>query len=241
MSSSSRMTASAVVGGLVLLCLPAAVARAERAGQLRPVDARRVDRAPARSRAASRTSTARRSPAPSSRRSARRRRSPSAIAAAGSSCARCRPGRICCARTWPGSSPRAARSIDVRPSARASSSIALRHVSAADTPAPLSGARRRRRRGRPTRRAGAGADPADAADSRRDRRRRSQRLAWRLRHARRSVLKDATVPEEMLAEATRRPTSALRRPDVFGRVVDSSARSPRTSSPTRRSPVRSTC
>ena len=36
MSIKSRMTASAVVGGLVLLCLPA-VSSAQGAGQLRPV------------------------------------------------------------------------------------------------------------------------------------------------------------------------------------------------------------
>ena len=117
--------------------------------------------------------------------------------------------------------------IDVRPSARASSSIALRHVSPADAPASYPGARRRRRRGArcarpscrwpilPARANTAGATGNDDHGE----------LAWRLRHARRTILKDATVPEEMVAAADA-PADAdgFGGQNVFGRVTNSSAR-----------------
>src|SRR2546423_2341526 len=78
--------------------------------------------------------------------------------------------------------------IDVRPSGRASSSIALRRAS---TPSLLA--------------AGIGAQPlppepvsppADASSNEGD---DHGETAWRLRHVRRSILKDATVPQAILA------------------------------------------
>ena len=195
MRAPSRMTAAAV-GGLVLLCAcPSLAARAERvsgpAGRARGVDCGRVDPG-----ASSRTSRARRSPAPWSRRSARRRRSRSPIGAAGSSSARCRRVPISSARISAGSWRRADRSIDVRPSARASSSIALRHASAGGATAVLSGARGGRRRAGRRR----GADRRRGHAGRAERRRTAQpsgprhsddhgETAWRLRHARRAILK----------------------------------------------------
>ena len=108
MSTSSRMTRRAVVGGLVLLCLPA-LAAGQDVGQLRP--SRASHRLPrVRSKASFRTSRARRSPAPRSPRSAPRRPSRSAIAAAASRCGRCRPVRTFCVRISPASSRRAGRS-----------------------------------------------------------------------------------------------------------------------------------
>jgi outer membrane receptor for ferrienterochelin and colicin len=48
-------------------------------------------------------------------------------------------------------------------------------------------------------------------------------LAWRLRHARRTILKDATVPQEMIAGADA-PAGGFGGQNVFGRVTNSSAR-----------------
>ena len=60
--------------------------------------------------------------------------------------------------------------------------------------------------------------PATRQPNRRHRRRRSTaRLAWRLRHARRGVLKDATLPIDLLADGTGRDASRRRR--FLGRAV----------------------
>jgi hypothetical protein len=115
-----------------------------------------------------------------------------------------------------------AQVVDVRPSARASSSIALRHVSAANTPASY-----------PVLAAGVGgtadapapaADPAGAAAADAAGNDDHGELAWRLRHARRTILKDATVPEEMVAEASAPSDGGFGGQSVFGRVTNSSAR-----------------
>ena len=60
---------------------------------------------------------------------ARRDRRPFAVtdAAGGSSCGRCRPARIWCARISSGFVASRGQIVDVRPSARSASSIALRH------------------------------------------------------------------------------------------------------------------
>jgi len=79
--------------------------------------------------------------------------------------------------------------IDVRPSVRASSSIAMRRATSASTLA-----------------AGFGAEPVSepapqpADDSNTIGGDDHSEMAWRLRHARRSVLKDLTVPDAVLAE-----------------------------------------
>jgi hypothetical protein len=98
--------------------------------------------------------------------------------------------------------------VDVHPSSRASSSIALHHLSIAS----------------PVLEAGLGSasgvpvvEPADAGDAATAGTAGSWptddhgEVAWRLRHARRGVLKDATVPEAVLAEEGRSPDS-----NIFG-------------------------
>ena len=76
---------------------------------------------------------------------------------------------------------------------------------------PSDGAGRRRSDRRATTRAGATGDD-DHGD-----------IAWRLRHLRRGVLKDATVPDELLADAA--PNDGSRSvPAMFGRAVGSPAR-----------------
>ena len=89
---------------------------------------------PDRSREASRTNRGRRSPAPWCRRSARRRRSRSAIGAAGSSSGSLSPGPYLVRAHLSGFVASRGQVIEVRPSARASSSIALRHASAGGAP-----------------------------------------------------------------------------------------------------------
>src|SRR5213079_1502191 len=50
-------------------------------------------------------------------------------------------------------------------------------------------------------------------------------LAWRLRHARRTILKDATVPEDVVAsDAAPRDGNGSDGGGIFGRVTNSSAR-----------------
>ena len=82
--------------------------------------------------------------------------------------------------------------IEVRPSSRVSSTISLRHVSpptvlTADFGALPSGDT-------------APPPPTEAATNSTDD--DHGEMAWRLRHARRSVLKDATVPDDLLADTT---------------------------------------
>jgi TonB dependent receptor/Carboxypeptidase regulatory-like domain len=88
--------------------------------------------------------------------------------------------------------------VEVRPSARATSSIALRHSVVASTTAPL-----------PVLAAGVGGAPDSAAPPDAVATTESagsagnddhSEMAWRLRHARRSVLKDATLPDGMLRD-----------------------------------------
>jgi hypothetical protein len=97
--------------------------------------------------------------------------------------------------------------VDVHPSSRASSSIALHHLAVAS----------------PVLEAGIGSpavtvvEPADAGDAATVETAGSLptddhgEVAWRLRHARRGVLKDATVPEAVLADEGRSPDS-----NIFG-------------------------
>ncbi|MBI3493321.1 MAG: TonB-dependent receptor [Acidobacteria bacterium] len=109
--------------------------------------------------------------------------------------------------------------VDVRPSARVSSSIALRRAIGAGAPlypvataglgaAPAAGAQ-------PTD-APAGADAAGADDH--------GEIAWRLRHARRGILKDVTIPAELLAADTPPSATGLAPANALARVVESPAR-----------------
>ena len=213
MSSSSRMTASAVVGGLVLLCLPVGRARAGRRRSC--VRSTHIASIAAGSiQGIVQDERARRWPAPWCRRSARRRRSRSAIAAAGSSCGRCRPGPYLVRAHLTGFVASRGQVIDVRPSARASSSIALRHVSAGGAPASF-----------PVLAAGVGAAPdapraAPAADppatpTTPARPATTITARWRGGCATRAatILKDATLPDEMVARRRRARRRHVRRPD----------------------------
>jgi hypothetical protein len=107
--------------------------------------------------------------------------------------------------------------VEVRPNSRASSAIALRHSAAA---APTSAY--------PVLTAGLGSAPDPAPATPDEPSAASPRtdddhtdLAWRLRHLRRGILKDATVPEEILVDDTP-PDQAVF--GGFGRAVSSPAR-----------------
>ena len=114
--------------------------------------------------------------------------------------------------------------VDVRPSARASSAIALHHAgSAAASPASL-----------PVLAAGMGgaADPATAPPAEAGATGTAGTIpggddhgetAWRLRHARRGILKDSTV-DAILAQANEPPQNVFGQAGVFGRAVESPAR-----------------
>ena len=110
--------------------------------------------------------------------------------------------------------------LDVRPSGLTSSSIALRHVILA-TPAGSP----------PVLAAGLGvapeapvlpADPVGTSDTSSTAGSAGDddhgSLAWRLRHARRTILKDATLPEDLLADEAPVDTHMFGVPDVLGRV-----------------------
>jgi hypothetical protein len=110
--------------------------------------------------------------------------------------------------------------VDVRPSARSSSAIALRHVTAAGAGAPL-----------PILAAGVGATPdvpappADTAASPTPATAAADdehgEVAWRLRHARRGVLKDATLPLDMLAGGAPADAHGFGGSTLFGRASES--------------------
>ena len=117
--------------------------------------------------------------------------------------------------------------VDVRPSARASSSIALRHVSGGEHAGVISGAGRRRRRDAPTRRRRrAGADPAATANTRgRDRQRRSRRarVAPAARAPDDPEGRDGSRGDGRGADAPS-DDGGFGGQNVFGRVTNSSAR-----------------
>jgi hypothetical protein len=112
-----------------------------------------------------------------------------------------------------------AQLVDVRPSTRASSSIALRRAAGAGTVSY------------PVTAAGLGAtpspvaQPADApagpdtegADD-------HSEIAWRLRHARRGILKDATVPTTLVADDTPHDAPGFSAAGALARAVESPAR-----------------
>ena len=114
--------------------------------------------------------------------------------------------------------------------------------------------RRGVRRSTPVLAAGIGAVPMPAAPAptpirRRGRERRPRstnddhsEIAWRLRHARRGILKDVDGARRARRRRHAAGRERLRRPDVFGRVVGSPARlAVELLRRARRSPARSTC
>ncbi|MBZ5555669.1 MAG: TonB-dependent receptor [Acidobacteriia bacterium] len=108
--------------------------------------------------------------------------------------------------------------VDVHPSTRASSSIALRRAAGTGTasyPVATAGLG-----GTP-----ASAQPADApAGTDTDGADDHGEIAWRLRHARRSILKDATIPAELLADDTPHDATGFNPSNALARAVESPAR-----------------
>jgi TonB-dependent receptor-like protein/carboxypeptidase family protein len=110
--------------------------------------------------------------------------------------------------------------VDVRPSGRTSSSIALRRANNGTAPFPvLTAGVGEAPEPPPTPDAAASPSPATGAggDDHSD-------VAWRLRHARRGVLKDATLPLEILPEEPPATASGFGPVGIFGRASESSAR-----------------
>ena len=220
MTTSSRMTRRAVAGGLVLLCLPP-LAHAQDAGQLRAVT--HVASIPAGSIQGT-VQDEQGAPVVGA--------AVSALGATPAFAVSDRGGRFELRTLSPGpyllrahlSGFVASRGqvVDVRPSGRSSSAIAMRHVIGASTPAsyPVLGAGVSAPADAPE--PAPAADPAAApgATGNDD----HGELAWRLRHARRTILKDATVPEEMVAAADAPSDGGFGGQNVFGRVTNSSAR-----------------
>jgi hypothetical protein len=111
--------------------------------------------------------------------------------------------------------------VDVRPNARTSSAIALRHAApTSSTPAyPILAAGV----GAAPDNGSAAADDADAAAPSSKPVDDHSEIAWRLRHLRRGILKDATVPDEILVRDT--PPDQTFSPGSFlDRAVGSPAR-----------------
>jgi TonB dependent receptor/Carboxypeptidase regulatory-like domain len=220
MSTSSRMTRRAVVGGLVFLCLPA-MAAAQGAGQLRPV-----------THVASIAAGSIQGTVQDEQGAPVAGATISALGASSAFAVSDRSGRFEMRTLSPG--PYLLRAhltgfvasrgqvVEVRPSGRAASTIALRHVSPATAAASY-----------PVLAAGVGAAPdapsptpavdpgaASSTPGNDD----HGELAWRLRHARRTILKDATVPEALVAADDAPPADGFGGQSVFGRVSNSSAR-----------------
>ena len=217
MSTSSRMTRRAIAGGLVLLCLPA-LAHAQGAGQLRPV-----------THIASIAAGSIQGTIQDEQGAPVIGAAVSALGATTAFAVSDRSGRFELRTLSPG--PYLLRAhlagfvasrgqvVEVRPSGRSSSSIAMRHLNAASTPASY-----------PVLAAGVSAPadapaPAPAADPAAATGNDDHgELAWRLRHARRTILKDARVPDEMVAAADAPAEGGFGGQSVFGRVTNSSAR-----------------
>lgn len=220
MRTASRMTASAVVGGLVLLCVSfSAVAAAQVVAELRPV-----------THLASIASGSINGVVQDEQGAPVSGATVSALGATTAFAVSDRAGRFELRTLSPG--PYLVRAhltgyvasrgqlVDVRPSARTSSAIALRHVNtdgpvltaAAGIADPVS----------PPEPAAGGAPATPTLDDHTE-------TAWRTRHARRGVLKDATLPDDILA-AAEPPRSQFRAATIFGsgsaRVADLFAATP---------------
>jgi hypothetical protein len=111
-----------------------------------------------------------------------------------------------------------AQLVDVRSSSRASSSIALRRAAgpaAASYPVATAGLGGTPVSAQPA--DGPASTNADGADD-------HSEIAWRLRHARRGVLKDVTVPAELLADDTPHNLTGFNPSNALARAVESPAR-----------------
>ena len=221
MRSTSRVTAFVVVGGLALLCLPVAV-RAQSAVQLQPV-----------MHLASLAAGSIQGTVQDEKGVPVSGATVSALGTSTTFAVTDRGGRFELRTLSPG--PYLLRAhlagyvasrgqvVDVRPSARSSSSIALRHTSVAGTAssypvlaAGLGGATPE------------GSEPAEpggaAATTGANDRDDHGEVAWRLRHARRAILKDATLPADLLAGDTLNGANRFDGATLFDRALGSSAR-----------------
>jgi hypothetical protein len=221
MHSTLRMTASSVVGGLVMLCTPAAVLA--QSVQLQP-----VAHVAALAAGSIQGLVQDEKGAPVAG---------AMVSALGSSTAFAvtdRGGRFEMRTLSPGpyllrahlSGFVASRGqvVDVHPSARASSNIALRHTNtAAVSPAsyPVLAAGVGGGATETSQPAGDGSAASGGASSGTTGGDDHGETAWRLRHARRSILKDATVPVEALADGG---SSMPDGSSLFDRAIGSSAR-----------------
>jgi len=220
MGTTSRMTASAVVGGLVLVCLPA-VSVAQVTGQLIPI-----------THVASIAAGSIQGTVLDERGAPVVGATVSAFGASTAFALSDRTGRFEMRTLSPG--PYVLRAhlsgfvashgqvIEVRPSGRASSSIALRHLNAGAASPPVLtagfGSAPEPAASQPA------SDPDGAVGTSGSDNDDHGELAWRLRHARRTVLKDATVPEEMVGPDSPSDGDGFGGQNVFGRVTNSSAR-----------------
>jgi hypothetical protein len=201
MRSAPIVTASAVVGGLVLLCLPGVVL-AQGAAEVRPV-----------THLASMAAGSIQGTVLDEKGSPVAGATVSALGASTAFATTDRGGRFELRTLSPG--PYLLRAhlsgfvashgqvVDVRPSARSSSSIALRHaaVAGAVSTYPILaaglGGGTSDPGAQPTDATGAAAGTTSATDGD-----DHGEMAWRLRHARRSILKDATLPGDLLEPPT---------------------------------------
>src|SRR6266851_1137441 len=221
MRTASRRTASAVVGGLVLLCLPS-LASAQSLPDIRPV-----------------THIASVAPGSIQGIVQDERGAPVAgatVSALGATTAfavsdrighfelrTLSPGPYLLRAHLTGFVASRGQVIDVRPSARSSSAISLRHASApgAGTPYPILAAAVGATPDAPAPPADTAASPNPATATTDD---DHGEVAWRLRHARRGVLKDATLPADMLLDDTPADARGFGASTLFGRASESSAR-----------------
>src|SRR5471030_1581534 len=223
MRCTPRVTASAVVGGLALLCLPQAL-HAQGAMQLRPV-----------SHVASLAAGSIQGTVQDEKGLPVSGAMVSALGTSTAFAVTDRGGRFELRTLSPG--PYVVRAhltgfvasrgqvVDVHPSARSSSAIALRHTNvagstAAPYPVVAAGLGGSASDGAgtsdPAGSGGATATGTDGDDH--------GEMAWRLRHARRSILKDATLPGDLLAGDTPSEHNPFDGQTLFDRTLGSSAR-----------------
>ena len=222
MRAPSRMTASALVGGLVLLCLPVSAA-AQSAPVVRPV-----------AHIASVDVGSIQGSVQDDQGSPVAGATVSALGATTAFAVSDRTGRFELRSLSPG--PYLVRAhltgfvasrgqvIDVRPSARASSSIALHRASTASAvpsyPILAAGVGASATAASPIEPAPGTPDAPDDAEARGPVNDDHSEVAWRLRHARRAVLKDVTVPDELLDD----PSDDANTANMFSRSGASAAR-----------------
>lgn len=220
MRFASRMTASPVVGGLVLLCLPA-LASAQAAPEIRPV-AHIASVAPGSIQGVVQDDQG--TPVAGATISALGTTTAFAVTdrAGRFELRTLSPGPYLLRAHLAGFVASRAQVVDVRPSARTSSSIAMHRITAVGTVGKGSVLTAGMGAADPPSQPDApAASPASAAATGDD---DHGELAWRVRHVRRGVLKDATLPADLLAGDTPPDARWLGAPSaMFGRA-ESSAR-----------------